>query len=82
MKLYKSQVEIEKFVKHKSKTWIDSGLVDHKGRHSLISWTDTSKGILADPKSIRECNLDEINAIKFFIEKTTIDIKGGIILKT
>lgn len=55
--------------------WIYSGEKDRMGWVSLVSLRDTSLGINADPTKIRNCTIEEIDALEYFTLKEKLNVK-------
>lgn len=62
-----------KYVRFLGKYYVDTGLRDYRGYADLVSITDSSCGILADPKLIKIAEEDQIDGIGYFLRKAADD---------
>lgn len=63
--------EYAEFVWFDGKVWFNpQNPSDHRGQISLWSVKNDGKGILAEPSRVRDCTVDEIEAIKYFQGRT------------
>lgn len=56
--------DFTKYVWYQGRTWRYEGLTDRRGFVPLVNLKDRSKGIVADPKKLRNCTEAEIAAIE------------------
>lgn len=57
-----------KYVRFEGRCYENIRQPDKDGRVILVDLRDHSRGILADPKYIRECTPEEVEAIEYFLE--------------